>query len=149
MTTYRSSSSSRRTTTVRTLRSGGSRPSRDGLVAPLALFLPGVAAVVVAVALPEAGLVRRRELDAAQPLRALPRVELGDHQARGGPVLRRERRAVRPDRDEHVVVLRRLDRDVRGEAVLAVRDDELRGRLRLHEVHDLLERDAFPLLVEP
>src|SRR3954468_17127147 len=41
-----------------------------------ALFLPRVGVVVVAVALPEAQPVRGRELERANPLRALPEVPL-------------------------------------------------------------------------
>src|SRR3954470_14514809 len=77
----------------------GSRPRRataDGpavarLVAPVALLFPRVAAVVVAVGLPEAGLVVVEELDAAHPLGALPEVEMRHQQARRPAVLGLER----------------------------------------------------------
>ena len=46
-------------------------------------------------------------------------------------MLRSQGLAVRAKRDEAVVALRELDGRVRGEALLAVRDDELRLGQRL------------------
>ena len=46
----------------------------------VSLLAPGIGLVVVAVPLPEPGLVRVRELDAAQPLCALPEVAAGHQQ---------------------------------------------------------------------
>src|SRR4051794_8572286 len=66
-------------------------PTRS--VAPVTLFLPGVAVVVVAVDLPEAGLVVVEELDSTHPLGALPEVEMRNQKARRPAVLRRERLA--------------------------------------------------------
>src|SRR6266508_2799891 len=59
---------------------GGARSQQDARDAPqaplelVAFFLPVVRVVVVAVALPEAGLIGGEQLQAAQPLRALPEV---------------------------------------------------------------------------
>ena len=52
------------------------------------LFLPVVGVVVVAVALPEAGLIRGEELDPAEPLGALPEVARWDDEAQRPAVLR-------------------------------------------------------------
>src|SRR5438093_1009006 len=61
----------------------------------------------------------------------------------------RKRLAGRAKRDEEVVAQAELDRGVRGEAVLAVRDDELRLGLRFRELDDLREGNALPALIEP
>ena len=62
------------------------------LVGGVALLAPGVAVVVVAVALPQARLVVVEQLDRADPLRGLPEVALGDEQPRRAAVLGLERR---------------------------------------------------------
>ena len=71
-------------------------------VAPVPLLPPRVAVVVVAVALPEAGLVLQRQRQAADPLRALPEVQVRDEQPRRAAVLgrraARRRRCARPTR---------------------------------------------------
>src|SRR6202008_744742 len=56
-------------------------------VALVALLAPGVSVVVVADALPEAGLVLLLELQAPYPLGALPEVEVGDQQPGRSAVL--------------------------------------------------------------
>src|SRR4051794_16431240 len=69
---------------------------------PVSLLFPRVGVVVVAVALPESGLVDRRQLDSAQPLGALPEVLAGDHEPQRIAVVRGERLAV-PVRGEQRV----------------------------------------------
>src|SRR4051812_27673297 len=59
----------------------------------IALLFPGVTVVVVAVGLPEAGLVVVAQLEAADPLRVLPEVEMRDQQPGRTPVLGLERLA--------------------------------------------------------
>src|ERR671911_3119240 len=66
----------------------------EGFLESIALFAPGVGVVVVAVPLPEPWLVLRSDLDAAEPLRALPEVLARDHEAERPAVLGRERLAV-------------------------------------------------------
>ena len=69
------------------------RPARS--VAPVALLPPRVAVVVVAVGLPEAGLVGARvSVQPAHPLGALPEVQVRDEQPRRAAVLGLERLAV-------------------------------------------------------
>src|SRR5205823_3215517 len=104
--------------------------------------------VVVAVALPEAGLVGRAQLEAAEPLRALPEVPARDDEAERPAVLGRERLAVGLVGDKGVLLLERLERHVRGEALLGVRDDEARMRLRLDELRELAPVDAAEPRVE-
>src|SRR5215831_7192447 len=60
-------------------------------VSRVALFVPSVSVVVVAVCLPEAGLVGRLEPEAPDPLGARPEVVVRDEQARGAAVLGLER----------------------------------------------------------
>src|SRR3712207_7487386 len=56
------------------------------------LLLPRVARVVVAVALPDAGLVVVEDLDRPHPLRGLPQVPLWDQQPRRAAVDRKSTR---------------------------------------------------------
>ena len=99
------------------------RPTRS-----VALLFPVVGVVVVAVPLPEAGLVVVGELDPAQPLRGLPEVATRDEEAHRPAVVGRRALAVRLVDDERVLVLDRRERDVGGEALLRVGDDELRAK---------------------
>src|SRR5207248_714774 len=115
---------------------------------PVALFLPVVRVVVVAVALPEAGLVGRAQLEAPEPLRALPEVAARDDEAERPAVVGRERLAVGLVGEERVVRLERLERQVRREALLRVRDGEARVRLRLDEPRELAPVDAAEARVE-
>ena len=70
-----------------------SRPGAPGALLGEALFLPRVRVVVVAVALPEAELVVVEELEATDPLAALPEVALRDDA--GGAGSRARARAAR------------------------------------------------------
>src|SRR5690606_17389063 len=83
-----------------------------------ALFLPRVGIVVVAVALPEAEPVVRRELEAADPLGALPEVALGHDEPERPSVLELQRLALEGVREQHVVVIEDVERDVRGVPLL-------------------------------
>src|SRR3954451_17145543 len=71
----------------------GHAAARPVSVAPVPLLLPGVAMVVVAVGLPEAGLIVVAQLEAADPLRALQEVQMRDEQARRAAMLGLERLA--------------------------------------------------------
>src|SRR5919107_849342 len=63
-------------------------------VALIALLLPRVAVVVVAGCLPEARTVLDEEVQAANPLGALPEVQVGNQKSGRAAVLRLERLAV-------------------------------------------------------
>src|SRR6187431_1534279 len=77
------------------------RPPSGGIASEaVSLLLEGIGVVVVAVALPEAGAVVGGELDPTEPLRALPEVLPGDHEAERAAVLGRERLAVGVGREE-------------------------------------------------
>src|SRR4051794_36055726 len=80
-------------------------PSNEGSSEAVALLGPGVRVVVVAVALPEPRAVDRRELDPAQPLRALPEVLAGNHEPKGVAVVRRQRLPVAVRREQRVLLL--------------------------------------------
>src|SRR4051794_1778396 len=77
---------------------------RDSIRAE-ALFLPGIRVVVVPVALPEPGHVVVQELEAAEPLRALPEVALRNDEPHRPPVLGVERLAVKGVGEQHVLVV--------------------------------------------
>src|SRR3989441_10548391 len=81
-------------------------------VSRVALFLPWVSVVVVAVCLPEAGLVGRLEPEAAYPLGALPEVEVRDEHARGATVLGRERLTSVGEDDPRLAACDVLERQV-------------------------------------
>src|SRR5512138_2072770 len=81
---------------VATLRDAPLRgaPQGEDLLLVIPLLEPRVAVVVVAAHFPEAGLVVHRELDALDPLGALPEIELGDHHAQRAAMLAADRLAV-------------------------------------------------------
>src|SRR3954453_12107426 len=124
---------------------GASDPNSEAV----ALFLPVVRVVVVAVALPEPRLVGREELEAAQPLRALPEVTRRDDEPERPPMLGLERFAVGFPRDQRLVVLERLPREAGGETLLRLREHEARARLRADERGELTPADAAEARVEP
>ena len=101
------------------------------------LLGPGIGVVVVAVALPEAGLVDARELDPAQPFGALPEVLARDDEAQRIAVVGRQRLAVGLRDEQCVLVFEVGERHVRGEAGLGVRDREVCARLRPCELREL------------
>src|SRR5262245_4246440 len=94
-------------------------------VAPVALFLPRLAVVVVAVDLPEAGLVEGLEPEPAHPFGALPEVEVRDEHPGRPAVLRLERLAVVLVDDPGLSAGDVLERQVRRVAAVAVLDDVL------------------------
>ena len=84
------------------------------LVGRVAIVEPRLRGVRVAADFPEALLVLREELDLADPLRALPRIQLRrDHPARTA-VLARQRLALPRVHQQHVVVDRARERQVDG-----------------------------------
>src|SRR5215468_5891848 len=86
------------------------------LVARVALLGPRIAAVVIAVDLPESGMVLWRQLDARQPLGALPEVKVRDDEAHWAAVLAGERRALPAMRQDGVLRGKVLERHVGGVA---------------------------------
>src|ERR1700730_3295667 len=114
----------------------------------VALLFPVVGVVVLAVALREAGLIRGEELDAAQPLGALPEVARRDDETQRPAVLGLELLAVRLPGDESLVVLERLERHVGREALLRVREHVAGARLRSDELRELAPVHALERRVE-
>src|SRR5829696_8778341 len=111
-------------------------------VPPVALLAPGVAVVVVAQGLPEAGFVFGDQPQSSHPLGALPEVQVWDEQAGRTAVLGLERLAGVGVCDPGLTARDLIQRQVRGVAAVAERDDVLGDGLDLFEqgVH----RDAFP-----
>src|SRR4051794_22438611 len=98
-------------------------PSR-GSVTLVPLLTPGVAQVVVPVLLPEPGLVARHQCQPADPLRALPEVEVGHQQPDGATVLYRQRFAVELPHHPGLAAGDVLERQVGRVAGLGRRHDE-------------------------
>src|SRR4051812_10293490 len=109
--------------------------TRTASVAPVALLFPGVAVVVIAVALPEAGLVVVAQLEATDPLRALPEVQVRDQQPGGAAVLGLERLAAVLVGDPRLAIRQILEREIGGVAAVAPR-----GHVTGVRVHALRER---------
>src|SRR5258708_2956428 len=68
-------------------------------VALVALFEPGVAAVVVAADFPKAGFVVVEDAETGDPLGALPKIEVGDKQPGGSAVVASQWLSVDLERD--------------------------------------------------
>src|SRR3954452_22298650 len=90
-------------------------------VALIALFKPGVSAIVVAERLPEARFVLVGERQPAHPFRALPEIQVRDEQAGGAAVLGRQRFAVVAVDDPGAPARHVLEREVRRVAAVAER----------------------------
>src|SRR5262249_12768414 len=122
------------------------RPGNEKTCAPsaIALLLPGVALVVIATLLPEAGLVARDELDALQPLRALPEIELGHDRAHRAAMLAGQGLALPLVSEQRVIVVEVLELEVGRVAVVAVEDQMTRPLERRHHRQDVLGRNALP-----
>ena len=119
---------------------------QTGSFFPVPLFLPRIAVVVVAVNLPQAGLVGRRKAEPAYPLGALPEVDVGDKHAGRPAVLGFERLAVVAEGDPRLAARGVLERDVGRVAAVGELDDVL-GR-RLDPVEQRVDGDALPDGVE-
>src|SRR6185312_165252 len=115
-------------------------------ISRVALFLPWLSVIVVAVRLPEAGLVGRLEQEAPYPLGALPEVVLRDEHARGAAVLGRERLAVVGEDHPRLAARDVLERQVGRVAAVRVLDHEVGCRLDSFE--ERVDRDASPDGVE-
>src|SRR5262249_1623534 len=77
------------------------------------LLPPWISVVVVSVALPEPWLVLIQQRQAAHPLGALPKIEVGDEQPGRATVFRRQIRAVEAERDPGLPVPKVTQRQVR------------------------------------
>src|SRR5438034_10760091 len=103
----------------------------------VALLFPRIAADVVTVLLPEARAVLRDELEATQPLGALPEVDVRHDQAAGAAVLGRQLLTTVLVGEEDVVAPQVAEEDVRRVTAVAVRDHRRRVRPRLDMLHQL------------
>src|SRR5574338_1406973 len=102
------------------------RPSRIALIA---LLPPWVAPIVIPVHFPESGLVVCGELNPANPLRALPEVEVWDEQPRRPAVLGVKRLPVVLECDPGLALCHIIEWHVGRVSTVRVGDDE---RRRLH-----------------
>src|SRR4051794_29521203 len=85
----------------------GARPETCGCTASVALVAllgPGIAAVVIAVALPESLLVVVEQGEPGDPLRALPEIQMRYEQPHGSTVIGGQRRAFVAERDPRLAV---------------------------------------------
>ncbi len=88
----------------------------------ITLFLPRVGVVVVSTSLPIARFVAFAELDSGEPLRALPKIRIGDERANGRAMGPRNGTVFVLVCDEHVRTKRFVERNVRGVAVRCFED---------------------------
>src|SRR5918993_1335920 len=107
-------------------RGASGRPAPRPSVTMVPLLPPGVAEVVVAVLLPEPGLVARHQGELADPLRALPEVEVRDQQPDGTTVLDGQRLPVELPDHPRLAAGDVLERQVGRVAGLRRRHDEVR-----------------------
>src|ERR687897_1552084 len=98
-------------------------------VTPVALLTPWVAVVVVADALPEAGLVLVAEPQAPHPLGALPEIQVRDQQPRRTAVFGLEILALETERHPGLAVQQVLQRQVGRVPTIAEGNGELGGRV--------------------
>ena len=111
------------------------------------LLEPGIAVIVVAAHFPEARLVEHRELDALDPLGALPEIELRDHDAQRPAMFPADRLAVPAPGQQHVVGGEIRQRHVGLVGVVGVEDDVLHVGLGLHQVDQGARGNALPHIV--
>src|SRR5262245_1619788 len=114
-----------------------------------AFLAPGVAANVIPVPLPEPGAILRHQLEARDPLGALPEVEMRDDQPHGTPVLGRQRVPVVMRGEDDVVVEERLEREVRRVVRGGVDHDVAGRRAGARVGQQVPGPDATPVVVEP
>ncbi len=118
----------------------GPGPASTRVSSGVAVVPPGMGSVAVAAGLPEAGSVMGEELDALDPLGALPSVQLRRDHPHRPAVLARQRLALRGVDEEHVVLQRLLQRQVGGVAVVPVDQDVGRGGQRARQRGDWWRR---------
>ena len=104
---------------------------------------------MIAVALPEAGLIGIEDREPTNPFHGLPEVEMGNHQTQREAVLQIQRFAVKGVREEVALPEEVVDRKVRREPVLRPQ------RARAYAFDDAVQqlpqranRDPFPSGVE-
>src|SRR3954453_2415660 len=126
----------------------GPRMAPSGSVTLVPLLTPGVAEVVVPVLLPEAGLVAGHQGQLADPLRALPEVQVWDQQPHRAAVLDRQGLAVELPHHPGLAARDVLERQVGRVPGLGRRHDEVRLGGRPRRLEQGVDADAGELGVE-
>src|SRR5688572_30724834 len=102
------------------------------LLVGVALLRPRIGAHVIAVLLPEPRGIDVEELEGAQPFRALPEVELRQHEAQRTAVVGLEVAAVMLEREQHIAVHEVGQARVRRIVGIRMLQDEFRLGQHLH-----------------
>src|SRR6266568_9303240 len=98
-------------------------------VAAVPLLAPWVAVHVIAVGLPEAGLVLRHKLQSAHPLRALPEIEMRHQEPRWAAMYGLEWRTIEVEGHPGLTARNVLERQVCGVAAVRKGHHVLSGRV--------------------
>src|SRR6266542_1064959 len=123
-----------------------SRTRPASSVAPVPLFAPWVTVVVVAEALPEARLVAVEQPDPADPLGALPEVQVRHQQPRRPAVLGLQVLAAEAEGDPRLAVEQVLEGKVGGVAAVGLRQREAGAGLDVGQQR--VQRHAIPARAE-
>lgn len=115
---------------------------RIGLLIGIPLLFPRIGAHVVAVDFPESRRVDVQELQRADPLRALPEIQLRNDEPARSAVVGLEVLAIVLRRQENVLALQVFERDVRRVTLLGARDG--RRRFRPDRARSKTSRSATP-----
>ena len=103
---------------------------------------------MIAQRFPEAQALALFDPKPMHPLRALPEIEMRDHQARGTSVLGRQRLAIVFVGDESLVVDNVGDGEIGGIAAIRVSGDEGRLGIQLDRLEERVNADRLPFHVE-
>ena len=95
-------------------------------VLPVALFLPGIAVVMIAALLPETRLVLRAKLNTVAPLRALPKIALRHKHSHRTAMNGLERLALVFVGEEHALVVCDFQRQICAVTIFTVSNDVMR-----------------------
>jgi hypothetical protein len=126
---------------------GLSQTCRYASIAGIALLGPGIAAVVIAADLPVARRIRAEELDALQPFRALPEIEMRHHQPHRAAMFLLQRHA-RPAMHEQGVFRGKIfQRQIGGVTVMGIQHDMAGFIARLARIEQIAGRQPLPLIV--
>jgi len=104
---------------------------------------------VVAVLFPEAGSIAVAQFDGADPLGGLPEIQSGNDESGRIAVVRRERLSVVFDGEEAILVQEFFNREIGGEALLAVDKDEPGVGFGPGEIEDASRAGTAEYIIQP